>query len=176
MKPLSAGERRAQIRSILASRQAPITGSELSQLLKVSRQIIVQDVALLRAAGDPILATPQGYLRAPASPGRPYRAVFACRHGLEGTGDELDALVDQGLRVVDVTVEHLIYGELRGMLMVETRADVQDFLQRVQAGGASLLSTLTQGVHLHTVEAARADQLERAKASLRAKGFLVGEE
>jgi transcriptional regulator of NAD metabolism len=176
MKPLSAGDRRAQIRTILANRQTPITGSELSQILGVSRQIIVQDVALLRAAGDPILATPQGYLRAPASPGRPFRAVFACRHGLEGTADELDAMVDQGLRVVDVTVEHLIYGELRGMLMVETRADVRDFIQRVQEGGATLLSTLTHGVHLHTVEAARPEQLDRAKQSLREKGFLVGEE
>ena len=176
MRQPSAGERRRKIRDLLAERDQPVTGSELAQLLGVSRQIIVQDVALLRAAGEPILATPQGYLASPAQRSRVLRAVLACRHDLQGTGPELNAMVDQGLRVVDVIVEHQLYGELRGMLMVETRADVQEFMEKVEQGGAALLSTLTQGVHLHTVEASRPEAIERARAALKEGGFLVLEE
>ena len=173
---MTAAERRLQIRSLLADRDQPVTGSELAQQLGVSRQVIVQDVALLRAAGAPILATPQGYLITRTNPTQPYRAVLACRHDVQGTGPELNTMIDEGLRVVDVVVEHQLYGELRGMLMLETRADVREFVDKVQQGGAQLLSTLTQGVHLHTVEASRPEAIERAREALRRAGFLVLDE
>lgn len=74
---------------------------------------------------------------------------------------------------MDVIVEHPLYGELRGSLMVESRADVRDFLTRVKATHASLLSSLTSGVHLHTVEASRPEMISRARARLRKRGFLL---
>jgi uncharacterized protein len=77
------------------------------------------------------------------------------------------------VKILDVIVEHPIYGELRGSLMIESRADVQDFLRRVRSTHASLLSSLTAGVHLHTVEASRPEMISRARAQLRQKGFLL---
>jgi transcriptional regulator of NAD metabolism len=123
---------------------------------------VVQDIAILRAAGNEILATPQGY-RLPQQSSRAFRAILACRHAPERTEEELQILVDHGVRILDVLVEHPVYGELRGSLMIESRADLQDFLGNI----------LTQGVHLHTVEASREEMISRAKAKLRARGFLL---
>jgi transcriptional regulator of NAD metabolism len=57
--------------------------------------------------------------------------------------------------------------------MIESRADVQDFLRRWRETKASLLSTLTRGVHLHTVEASRPERIARAKARLQERGILL---
>ena len=102
----------------------------------------------------------------PKGSSRSHRAILACRHAPERTEEELQILVDHGVKVLDVIVEHPIYGELRGSLMIESRADVQDFSERARASHASLLSSLTGGVHLHTVEASRPEMISRAKAQL----------
>jgi transcriptional regulator of NAD metabolism len=81
--------------------------------------------------------------------------------------------VDHGVRILDVVVEHALYGELRGSLTIESRADVQDFLRRWRGTKASLLSTLTNGVHLHTVEASTRERITRAKAELYQRGILL---
>ncbi|MFZ3201527.1 MAG: 3H domain-containing protein, partial [Candidatus Acidiferrales bacterium] len=91
----------------------------------------------------------------------------------ERTKEELEILVDHGVKVLDVIVEHPLYGELRGSLEIESRADVQDFLRRMRTSRAALLSSLTGGVHLHTVEASRREMISRATARLRARGFLL---
>lgn len=109
----------------------------------------------------------------PKRPERAHRAILASRHDPERTEEELNILVDHGVKILDVIVEHALYGELRGSLMLESRADVQDFLGQVKATHASLLSSLTDGVHLHTVEASRPEMITRAKARLRARGFLL---
>jgi hypothetical protein len=99
--------------------------------------------------------------------------VIACQHGPERTQEELQALVDNGVRVLDVIVEHALYGEMRGSLMIESRADVEDFLRRWRGTKASLLSSLTRGVHLHTVEAGKPEMIERARTQLRSLGILL---
>jgi hypothetical protein len=156
----------------LESSQAPVSGDELAQHFGVSRQSLVQDVAILRAAGKEILATPRGYCLS-QGPSRAHHAVLACRHEPERTEEELLILVDNGVKVLDVVVEHPLYGEMRGSLLIESRADVHDFMKRVRASRALLLSSLTGGVHLHTVEASRSEMIARAKAQLRARGFLL---
>jgi uncharacterized protein len=150
----------------------PIRGGELAKHFRVSRQSLVQDVAILRAGGEDIVATPRGYLL-PDRAGRGHRAILACRHAPERTEEELQILVDHGVKILDVIVEHPLYGELRGSLMIESRADLQDFLAHVSASHALLLSSLTGGVHLHTIEASRPEMISRAKARLRARGFLL---
>jgi transcriptional regulator of NAD metabolism len=150
----------------------PLSGSELAKRLRVSRQCLVQDIAILRAAGEEIIATPRGY-QLPQTANQRHRAVLACRHSPERTEEELQILVDHGVRILDVIVEHPLYGELRGSLMIESRADVQDFLKQVKSAHASLLSSLTGGVHLHTVEASRPEMISRARAQLRERGFLL---
>ncbi len=168
-----AEERRRQLLDLLRQGGRPLRGAVLASRLGVSRQVIVQDVAVLRAAGEQIIATPLGYVLPPAS-GRPaHRAVLACQHGRAEVADELNALVDLGVRVLDVAVEHPIYGEIRGSLMLESRADVAEFVERLEAGQAELLSALTHGVHLHTVEANRPESLEKARAELGRRGYLL---
>jgi transcriptional regulator of NAD metabolism len=164
--------RRARILQMIRAAKSPVTGTDLASQLGVSRQIVVQDMAILRAAGEAIVATPRGYLPAPGPKERAqFREVLAVQHGREQIEDELNALVDLGVRVVDVIVEHPVYGELRGLLMIESRADVRDFLRRLE--GAEPLSVLTRGVHLHTVESSRAGAIEEAKRLLSSLGILL---
>jgi uncharacterized protein len=164
--------RRRQIVGWLRGRGGPVPGGEIAKHLGVSRQCVVQDVAILRASGEQILATPTGY-RLPAESNQGHRAILACKHAPERTEEELQILLDHGVRILDVIVEHPIYGELRGSLMLESRADLQDFLAHVRRSHATLLSSLTDGVHLHTVEASRPEMIARAKAQLGARGFLL---
>jgi uncharacterized protein len=168
----SGDRRRREILGWMQDRDVPIQGSDLARRFRVSRQCVVQDIAILRAGGEEILATPMGY-RLPRQSPRSFRSVIACRHTPEQTREELEILVDHGVKILDVVVEHPIYGELRGSLMIESRADLQDFIERVQAKKATLLSSLTQGVHLHTLEASREELITRAKVKLRAGGFLL---
>jgi uncharacterized protein len=171
-KTVPAEQRRRGILAWMQSHGEPVRGGELAKRFRVSRQCLVQDVAILRAGGEEIEATPRGY-HLPATSRRGYREILACRHAPERTQEELQILVDHGVRVLDVVVEHPVYGELRGSLMLESRADVQDFLARVRSSRASLLSSLTGGVHLHTIEASRPELIARAKAQLRVRGFLL---
>jgi len=157
----------------MRGRSGPVPGTDLARHFRVSRQCVVQDVAILRAERNDILSTPRGY-RLPAKPARDaHRAVIACQHAPERTEEELQIFVDNGVRVLDVIVEHSLYGEMRGSLMIESRADVQDFVARWRSTKASLLSSLTRGVHLHTVEASRPEMISRAKAQLHDHGLLL---
>jgi transcriptional regulator of NAD metabolism len=171
-RPDSGHRRRRLLVDLIRAQEHPIRGADLARRLHVSRQCLVQDVAMLRAGGEEILSTPQGY-RFPAERSAAHRAILACRHAPERTAEELQILVDHGVRVIDVVVEHPLYGELRGSLMIESRADVEDFLRRWRGQKATLLSSLTRGVHLHTVEANRPEMISRAKAQLQARGLLL---
>src|ERR1700735_5003071 len=144
-----AEHRRRGILAWMQRHGEPVRGGELAKRFRVSRQCLVQDVAILRAGGEEIEATPRGY-HLPATSRHGHRELLACRHAPERTQEELQILVDHGVKILDVIVEHPVYGELRGSLMLESRADVQDFLRQVKSSHASLLSTLTGGVHLHT--------------------------
>jgi transcriptional regulator of NAD metabolism len=168
----SGDRRRRAMLGWMRARQVPIQGGELARHFRVSRQCVVQDMAILRAGGHDIFATPQGY-RLPEQTSHLFRAILACRHAPERTEEELQILVDHGVSIVDVLVEHPLYGELRGALMIESRTDLQDYLEKVRSTKATLLSSLTYGVHLHTVQASREEMISRAKAKLRARGFLL---
>jgi transcriptional regulator of NAD metabolism len=170
---MMGNERQGRIVALLRSTARPITGNDLAAQTGVSRQVIVQDVALLRAAGEEIIATPLGYILAERRGPPALRSVLACRHDRGQTEDELMTMIDLGLKVIDVIVEHPIYGELRGMLSLASRDEVRHFIAKLGESEAGLLSELTHGVHLHTVDASRADQLTSARAALGAKGYLL---
>lgn len=167
--------RRQHIMTVLRSSPRPVTGGDLATAMGVSRQVIVQDVALLRASGEGLIATAQGYTLAENLAPRAPRAILACRHNREETEDELNTIVDLGVKVIDVIVEHPIYGELHGLLALESRQDVSEFMRRLLASGAGLLSALTNGVHLHTVECPRPEKLAWARNALQAKGYLLSD-
>lgn len=166
-------ERRNSIKDILKHADGPVTGSELAERFQVSRQVIVQDIALLRAAGLEILATPQGYLLVTALMGTRILKTFAVKHDFHGLEKELYIFVDNGAKVLDVVVEHPIYGELKGMLMLSSRRDVQEFMKNLQETNAHPLSVLTEGVHLHTLEADHPKSLEMIERNLQEAGILL---
>lgn len=172
--PVLGEERRRALLDALVPGD-PVTGDVLAASFGVSRQAIVRDVAVLRAAGQPIVATVRGYLLAKPTPGG-IRAVVAVRHGPEDAIAELTALVDLGVLVRDVVVEHAVYGELRVELRLASRTDVTAWAASTARTGAHLLSSLTDGVHLHTLEAESPARLAEARAALDRLGYLLPED
>jgi uncharacterized protein len=169
--------RRARLTAILRARSDAVPGGELARLLGVSRQVVVQDIAVLRAAGATVVPSPRGYLWRPSDDGLEragrVRARVAVRHSQAETATELHALVAAGVRVVDVVVEHPLYGELRGYLDLGTPEEVDAWVESLARHQASLLSVLTGGVHLHTLEATDPLALTEARDRLAALGFLL---
>ncbi len=168
-------ERRRSILDALISSADPVTGQDLASRLGVSRQIIVQDIALLRAGGEDVVATPRGYVLARKASGARAQAVVACKHGRDNVKEELLTIVRLGGEVIDVIVEHPLYGQMTGILMLRSEHDIDDFMERVEKTGASLLSALTQGVHLHTIRANDRLTLRRIVDGLKTWGYLLDE-
>ena len=164
-------ERCRRILARLEAAEEPLSGALLAEELGVSRQAVVQDVEALRRSGRPVRSTPRGYR---LEGGAVFSAVFAVRHGRGELLDELLSIVEAGGHVVDVQVEHPLYGSLTGSLDLRSREDVLRFVSRVEGGRAELLSALSDGVHLHRVEAPDGESLERIAAVLRGKGYLLG--
>ena len=168
---MRAEERRQAILEHLRQSSRPVSAGYFAERFSVSRQVVVGDVALLRAAGADISATPRGYVILKAGQGL-LRQV-ACRHDGLGMEAELNAVVDQGCSVLDVTVDHPIYGQLTGPLQLSSRYDVSQFLSRCTEAGARPLSDLTGGIHLHTLSCPDADAFRRVEAALRELGVLL---
>ena len=168
---MEAASRRQAILDRLRTADRPVSASALAAGLNVSRQIIVGDIALLRAGGAEISATPRGYVLPRATDG--ITRTIACRHALAQTGQELDILVDNGCTVLDVIVEHPVYGQLTGQLQISSRYDVEQFLARIRDSDAAPLSLLTGGLHLHTLRCPNEDAYTRACAALKAAGLLL---
>ena len=164
-------QRRAEIARFLSSAKGPVSAAVLARKFSVSRQIIVGDVALLRAGGMDIAATPRGYV-VQRSPSGLVRRV-AVRHDGAGMEEELNAMVDQGCTVLDVIVEHPIYGQLTGPLRLSNRHEVGEFIARCRSHAATPLSQLTEGIHLHTLSCPDQAAYDRVCQSLSKLGFLL---
>ena len=168
---MHSDKRRKAIAELLRAADGPISASALAEKFSVSRQIIVGDIALLRSAGEEILATTRGYVT-PDAPRGLVRRV-AVRHTPQEMEAELDAIVDNGCTVIDVIVDHPIYGQLTGPLQISNRYEVGQFIERCE--NAEPLSRLTDGIHLHTLSCPDGAALERVKGALRALGLLLEE-
>jgi uncharacterized protein len=169
---LKGDDRRAQLLYWLKETSEPLSGSLLAQRTNVSRQVIVQDMSLLKASGEPIMATAQGYIYVKSDKSYPFSCVIAANHEPDQTIDELNTIVDFGVTVEDVTVEHPVYGDISASLRLSSRNDVKEFITRLKSTNALLLSTLTEGVHNHTLSADSKEKLNKACDALRSKGFL----
>lgn len=170
---MDAAQRRTAIARQLERMAGPVSATALAKEFSVSRQVIVGDVALLRAGGVDIAATPRGYVRSRRSGG--LRRTLACRHDFGQMEAELNAIVDQGCTVVDVIVEHPIYGQLTGPLQISSRYEVGQFVTRCQEQDAAPLSRLTEGIHLHTITCPDQGAYERVRAVLKGLGVLLEE-
>ena len=171
MTGISAQERRRAVARALEEADGPVSAAALAERFSVSRQIIVGDVALLRAGGADIAATPRGYLLGRGSSGIERRV--ACVHAPGDMERELNAIVDAGGEVVDVIVEHPIYGQLTGPLQLASRYDVAQFLARCSQPDARPLSELTEGIHLHTLSCPDEAAFDRVRQELRRLGILL---
>lgn len=174
---MSAWLRREEILKTLKDSKETVKGIDLSKKFGVSRQVIVQDIALLRAKGENILATPRGYMIPSIQMEDKIRAELVCNHdGYNEIEDELTTIVDLGGKVVDVIVEHPLYGEIRSPLEISSRLDVRAFIENIKETGAEPLSSLTGGIHTHTIEVDSEEKLEIIKNHLKEKNYLIKED
>ncbi|HKL11223.1 MAG TPA: transcription repressor NadR [Clostridia bacterium] len=146
-------KRREDLLKILRDSQFPVKGSLLAEKFKVSRQVIVQDIAILRARNIYIMANSNGYyMQKPSDVVRNIKTIFVKHGGFDEIEKELQIIVDMGAKILDVIVMHPIYGEIRCPLEINSRYDLNRFLEESGKSSAAPLSTLTNGEHIHTIE------------------------
>ena len=163
------GKRREGILSLLEDTNMPLSGTELARHFNVSRQVIVQDIALLRAEDQKILSTYRGYvLEKDQVKKKKYIRVFCVCHSTEDTRDELQT-------IVDVAVDHPLYGQIRADLIINNRLDVEEFVERMDRYKAQPLKVLTGDYHYHTVTAESEKNLDFIEQELHKKGYLKEE-
>ena len=163
-------ERRKAIVNLLSASKTPISGGELSKQFNVSRQIIVQDITVLKGLGYEIFSTHHGYLlqKSPL-----VERVFKLKHTTEQTEDELNSIVDLGGTVVDVFVWHKVYGKISAALNIFSRLHVKQFLEGVRTGKSTELMNITGGYHYHTVRADSEAVLDRIGETLQQKNYIA---
>mgnify|MGYP000292685603 CR=1 FL=1 len=170
---MDARERRRSIMAVLEGAKDPVSGSALAREVGVSRQVVVQDIALLRADGHDIVATNRGYVlqEAASSPAVPTRLVKV-RHGVEQAGDELTSIVAGGA-VLNVIVNHRVYGKITADLDIRNRRDVERYLHDIESGKSFPLLTVTSGYHFHRIAAEDEQTLDEIETMLKEKGYLA---
>lgn len=165
-------QRRDKILNILKKSDKAISGTKLANELNVSRQIIVGDVAILKASGEDIISTARGYIL--NSKNDEYiEKTIVCKHGKDEIEDELNIIVDEGATVVNVVIEHGVYGQITGDLYLSSRRDVKDFINKLKEDKLNPLSELTEGIHLHTIKCKDEDIFKAVRKSLEEKGYLL---
>ena len=170
---MTGEERREQLLYLLRNQQEPMSGTALAQRFHVSRQVIVQDIALMRAENIAVLSTNKGYLirTAAAVPQQPKR-VFYVRHDTDQVLEEFMTVLELGGKILDVAVEHELYGQIRVELLIETEQDARDFVDRLARCRDNPLKVLTGDCHYHTVSAPSEKLLDLIEQELKAKGFM----
>ena len=164
--------RRKELMKLLQNEIRPLSGTELARHFGVSRQVIVQDIALLRATDRNIFSTNKGYvLYHPEQEEERSRRILASHHDKERMQEELYLIVDNGGCVCDVVVEHEIYGQLSADLILKNRRDVNEFVKKMGEISDQPLNVLTGGIHFHTVEAESEEILDCIEEQLRERGF-----
>ncbi len=167
---MTGSERRDQIIKRIQESQVPLSGTQLAKEYEVSRQVIVQDIALIRAAGHEIISTNRGYiLNASQSASR----IFKVHHTDEEVEDELCTIVDLGGKVVNVMVNHRVYGHMEAEINITSRRKVMEFVEDIKQGKSSPLKNITSNYHYHLIEADSEETLDLIEAALRQKEFLV---
>lgn len=171
---LDGEKRREEIIQMLEDSSSPVSGTELAKRLKVSRQVIVQDVALLRAVNKNILSTNKGYLL--FEPGRSTgesKKTICVRHTTEQVLDEFYTIVDLGGKLLDVVVEHELYGQIAVDLIIASRQDADEFYEKMRNNRAKPLKELTEDIHYHTIVAKDRVSIEKIEKALQGKGYLI---
>ena len=171
---MTGEERRTQILAMLKEQDSPLSGTALANEFHVSRQVIVQDIALMRAESHDILSTNRGYLyrRSENESAQPKR-VFYVRHSTQQVLDEFLTITELGGKVLDVVVDHEIYGQIRVDLLIENSRDAREFHEKLRQCMDNPLMALTEDCHYHTVSAPSEKLLELIQLELDNKGYLL---
>lgn len=165
-------QRRKKLLRLLQDSEEPVSGASLARALGVSRQVIVQDIALLRATDKDILSTARGYILYRPDSGKVNRC-FMVSHTTDQIRDELTAIVDLGGKVLDVIITHPIYGTIAVDLIISSRSDVDSFVQGIDSHKTKPLKELTNDIHYHTVEADNEATLDKIEKALSEKKYLL---
>lgn len=168
---MTGAQRRQSILAELNDATSPINATKLAEMNGVTRQIIVADIALLRAAGNNIRAEHRGYVLDRAI--GEMRKTIVCKHSKENVIDELYAIVDNGGKIIDVQVEHCIYGIISGDMSVSSRFEADEFVRAISESNVAQLADLTGGIHVHTIGVKDDATFERICLKLDALGILV---
>ena len=167
---MTGQERRDAMIEIIQNSEKPVSGTALAKQFAVSRQVIVQDIALIRAAGYEVLSTHRGYLLGQKNS---VTRIFKVSHTDEEIADELNLIVDLGGKVLDVQINHKVYGRMKADLGIHSRKQVQDFIVEIRSGKSSPLKNITSNYHYHTVEADSEEVLDLIGKELNKRGYLV---
>ena len=167
---MKAEKRREEILSFIGNAENPIPASVLAERFAVSRQVIVQDIAIIRANGYDVTATNRGYvLNSKIQATR----VFKCRHSFEEIVDEGALIIEAGGKVEDVFVNHRVYGRISSRLDLINRTHVEELYRSLVSGASKPLMSVTDGYHYHTVSAEDEATLDGIERALRERGFLT---
>lgn len=168
---MNSAERRNRLINILEKSRNPIKGNELSKDLSVSRQVIVQDIALIRAKGFYIIATPQGYIM--NNQGKVIESILCKNHNNDSEiYEELETIVDMGATIKDVIINHPTYGEIKAELNISSKRDILAFMEQVKNNQFKQLSSLSLGNHIHRIEASSQNIIDEIIAELLKKEIL----
>lgn len=166
--------RREQILKMLKQQGCPMSGTTLAKHFRVSRQVIVQDIALMRAENHRILSTNKGYIfRTDEQNNTQPKRVFRVKHSTDQVFEEFMTVIELGGKVLDVAVEHELYGQIRVDLLIETEQDARDFVNRLSSCKDNPLKVLTDDCHYHTIAAPSEKLLELIRKELELKDFLL---
>ena len=168
---MSSNERREKLLQILKKSDKPVKGSELSAELQVSRQVVVKDIALLRASGLEIIATSNGYIVLDSVKNE-FKIKCKNHNSDDELYDELQTIIDLGGKVKDVIVEHPTYGVLKADLNVATNRDLRNFMQKAATNEFKQLSVLSPDYHIHTIEVDNDEIFEEIQTELKLKNIL----
>lgn len=167
---MKAHERRAEILSLIGNSQNPVAANFLSEKYSVSRQVIVQDIAILRAQGYGVISTNRGYV---LGSGLRAERVFKCRHTLQELVDESEIIISRGGKVEDITVNHRVYGKISARLELSTLRHAEELYRSLVSGASKPLMSVTDGYHYHTVSGENEQTLDEIECALREKGYLI---
>lgn len=168
---MNGEQRRKRLLQILSESDQPVSGTNLARKLQVSRQMIVQDIALLRANGTDIFSASRGYIMLHAK--QEASRILKVRHLDEETEEELTLIVDMGGRVQDVFIYHKVYGVVRADMNIRSRRDIYEFMENMRSGKSSPLKNVTAGYHYHTILAEDEQTLDMIQEKLRERGMLA---
>ena len=172
---MNSEQRREQIISALQASDKPISATYFANEFSVTRQIIVADIALLRAGGYSIRAEHKGYVLEKACDHAMTKRIVV-KHGKGEVKEELYAIVDNGGKVLDVIVHHSVYGKIAAELNLSSRYDVDRFVRHINETGSNHLSLLTEGLHIHTVAVQDEDSFGSIIGQLSALNILIAYE